>query len=265
VLRYFYACRDVSLFDAIKKALVMSLSEIERREASPSAAIIDSQSVKSTESGGVGGYDAGKKIKGRTRHIPTDTRGSWFSFSCMQPIFRTGTGPSMCSWRSADASRGCAMPSPVVAMSGRNCATRSPAMAAGLSRSSGDLMQQKLRDYARRWVVERTFAWLGRCRGLAKDWERPSPHQPLGRWPCPFACSPEEPQDPAMLKKVVNRALGSAQRPKSRHFGVAYRVASNAGEEVCPRTPGVVVCEAEGQRIMQFMTWGFPLRPKALV
>lgn len=120
--------------------------KIEFKGRFASAGIIDSQSVKSTESGGVGGYDAGKKIKGRTRHIPTDTRGSWFSFSCMQPIFRTGTGPSMCSWRSADASRGCAMPSPVVAMSGRNCATRSPAMAAGLSRSSGDLMPQKRRD-----------------------------------------------------------------------------------------------------------------------
>ena len=131
-----------------KMALVMSLSEIERREASPHAGVIDSQSVKSTESGGVRGYDAGKKIKGRTRHIPTDTRGSWFSFSCMQPIFRTGTGPSMCSWQSADASRGCAMPSPVVATPGRNCATRSPAMATGLSRSSGDLMPQKLRAYA---------------------------------------------------------------------------------------------------------------------
>jgi len=75
VRRYFYAWRNAGLFETINTLLVMNLREIEGREASPSAGVIDSQSVKTTESGGPCSYDAGKKIKGRKRHILTDTCG----------------------------------------------------------------------------------------------------------------------------------------------------------------------------------------------
>jgi len=75
VQRYFYDWRDSGLLCTMSHHLVIEARELEGREASPSAGVIDSQSVKTTESGGVHGCDDGKKIKGRKRHIVTYTLG----------------------------------------------------------------------------------------------------------------------------------------------------------------------------------------------
>ena len=72
---YFYNWRNAGVLEAMNDLLVVAARELADRAAEPTAGVIDSQSVKTTESGGICGYDAGKKTKGRKRHIVTDVLG----------------------------------------------------------------------------------------------------------------------------------------------------------------------------------------------
>ena len=130
------------------------------REASPTVAIIDSQSVKTTEADGPRGYDAGKKINGRKRHALVDADGRAFllephpaSIQC-----REGGGPLLRASRSLYPFIG-----RVFADSGYNHER--------VEKATNIVVQVGFVVLPPRWVVECFFAWINRNRRLAKDFE----------------------------------------------------------------------------------------------
>jgi putative transposase len=157
------------------RLVARSRSSEERKKKAPTAAILDSQSVKTANHGGVRGYDAGKKVMGRKRHILVDTLGLILHVVVHQASIQDRDGAKLVlaillkqfGWlRCIFADSGYA--GELVGWCKRLLPRRGLRLEI-VKRSDAD--QHRFVILRKRWIVERTFGWLSKFRRLSKDYE----------------------------------------------------------------------------------------------
>lgn len=179
VYSQFRRWRNDGTWQHLNAALVQAVRRRSGRRAHPSAAIVDSQSVKTLEGGQARGVDVYKRVTGRKRHIVVDTLGLLLIVIVHSASIPDQTGGQQvlgalfdwlqqtvpARWRRLRLIWADGGYKDIVQLVKRRWGwrlklVRRPAGTKGFI------------HLARRWVVERTFAWLGRSRRLSKDYER---------------------------------------------------------------------------------------------
>ena len=172
VSTYFQQWRDDGTWQRLHDTLRAQVRERAGRQKHPTAAALDSQSVKTTQMAGVRGYDSGKPVKGRKRHILVDTLGLLLAVVVTSAALSDPAGARL-----------------LLSRLGGACKKLRRIWVDGAYR--GHLLEWVLLHckfvlqpvlrcadqkgfvvLPRRWVVERTFAWITQCRRLSLDYER---------------------------------------------------------------------------------------------
>jgi putative transposase len=171
---HFARWRDDGTWQHIMDALRQRVREAAGRDPNPGVACIDSQTVKGIEVGGARGYDGGKKLRGRKRHIVVDSMGLLLVVMVSAASADDGAAasgvlgrltPEHC--RRLEAVRG-------------DAKYRNHSLDDWLARTEASYAVEVVErppgsvgfvKVPKRWIVERTFAWIGRCRRNSRDYE----------------------------------------------------------------------------------------------
>ncbi len=165
---YFKRFADDGTLDRVHEALYVQTRQLEGREDSPTFAIIDSQSAKTgSDARGDVGYDAGKKVKGRKRHILVDVLGLMLSNKVHSAGSQDREGLSIVCDRLTSRFPFIEVICADGGYQGKIAAKTSPRPLQIIKRN-----QKAFQALPKRWIVERTFAWLGINRRFSKDIER---------------------------------------------------------------------------------------------